>query len=357
MTKIICIISILSCFITIPGLSEAAYSKKTTENEGIIYRDSSLFSSDDLFEITLKFDISNLKKIRSDTNYVPGVITYRNGISDSEIIDKEIKIKTRGNFRRTYCDLPPLTLMLNNKDTSNGIFKGIKKVKLATYCRKGDQDYVLTEYLIYRLYNILTDNSLRVRLLKINYINTSRNTKPVSEYGFFIEPVALFEKRTKSIEVKRMGLNQNNIKPEMMDRVAIFNYMIGNTDWSISNLHNVKVFSQGLSENPELGMIVPYDFDYSGMVNTDYAVPFDGLHLNSVRDRRYLGACRDKQVFINDLKEYSLKEEEFYRVINEFPYLDKYMKKSTLEYLNEFFKGIKYQDKVVEDMLAGCIHF
>ena len=63
--------------------------------------------------------------------------------------------------------------------------------------------------------------------------------------------------------------------------------MIGNTDWSVPNQHNCKVLSGMNIEHSDLGTIVPYDFDYSGLVDADYAVPYEGLALESVRERRY----------------------------------------------------------------------
>jgi hypothetical protein len=142
-----------------------------------------------------------------------------------------------------------------------------------------------------------------------------------------------------------------------MDRMAIFNYMIGNTDWSVPILHNCMVMS-GLSiNNPGLGIIVPYDFDYSGLVNADYAVPFDGLGLNSVRERRYLGVCRSEDVFINALKEFTDKIEEFYKVINDFPLLSVKVKKDILGYLDTFYSEFDKRNTIVFNLLNGCIKF
>ena len=67
---------------------------------------------------------------------------------------------------------------------------------------------------------------------------------------------------------------------------------------------------------------MPYDFDYSGLVNTDYAIPYEGLGLKSVRERRYVGICRSEDVFINALREFTEKKEQFYKVINDFTLLD-----------------------------------
>jgi hypothetical protein len=218
-------------------------------------------------------------------------------------------------------------------------------------------DFILREYLVYKLYNVLTDSSYKVRLLRVNYIDTEKKRKPLIQYGIFIEPKSLLASRNHSVEVESMNLTQNHIQPEVMDRVAIFNYMVGNTDWSVPNLHNVKVLSKLKYDNSNLGMIVPYDFDYSGLVNADYAVPFEGLGLKSVLERRYVGICRSEETFIQAVQEFKDKKDEFYRVINEFPLLKERTKKEMIGYLDSFFKGFDNRYSVVQNILSGCSNF
>ena len=109
--------------------------------------------------------------------------------------------------------------------------------------------YLFKEYLIYKLYNVLTDYSFRVRLASVDYISTYQKNKVIRSYGFFIEPIELLAERIQAVPVESPALNQKNIIPEMMDRVAIFNYMIGNTDWSVPGQHNCKVLSGKTFDN------------------------------------------------------------------------------------------------------------
>lgn len=355
MKKAICILFFLSGFLIRPAFSQielidTSYAIADTQNVKI-----TLFDSDELFEISLKFDITNFKRKRSDEEYLDAILTYYT--SDKDSITKKIKVRARGEIRRTICDIPPLLLNFKMNDSVGGKFSGIDKLKLVPYCKIGFEDYILREYLIYKLYNVLTDNSLRVKLLRITYINTFKDSKPLKRYGFALEPIKLLEKRTKSVEVKSINLTQKNIKPEMMDRFAIFNYMIGNTDWSVPIMHNAMVMSQGSSDRPDLGIIVPFDFDYSGFVNADYAVPFESLPIKTVRERYYLGICRSDEVFLNALKEFSDKKEEFYRIIREFPYLGEKSKKDIILYLDRFYLGFDKRNSIVYDLRKTCIDF
>lgn len=311
-----------------------------------------LFSSDDPFDITLRFDITYYKKKKPDTTYMDAVLTYYRGNNDS--VNKNIKIKARGEIRRSICDFPPLFLNFKINDTVPGEFIGINKLKLVPYCKLGYEDYVLREYLIYKLYNVLTDNSLKVRLFRINFINTAKVSKPLRQFGFVIEPVKLFEKRTRSTELESITLSQQYVKPEMMDRCAIFNYMVGNTDWSVPNRHNVILFNQPMSPQANLAMIVPYDFDYSGLVDAVYAVPYETLPIKSVRERLYMGICRSKDEFRTSLKEFIDKKEEFFRTVNEFPYISTRSKKDIINYLNQFYSEISRRDQIIPSFLREC---
>jgi hypothetical protein len=154
-----------------------------------------------------------------------------------------------------------------------------------------------------------------------------------------------------------MTLSQKNILPEMMDRMAIFNFMIGNTDWSVPNQHNTQVFSLLDSTYSSMGILVPYDFDHSGLVNAYYASPFEELPIESIRDRLYQGICRDEEVFKAAIKEFADKKEAFYGVIEEFPYLTAKSKKEMINYLNGFYSKFDRWNTIISDMLKSCKDF
>jgi hypothetical protein len=349
---------IFFCFLVFIGSNGSAQNKSGNTRysvEDTLHENSGLFDSDELLSVSLRFDITRYKRKRSDKDYFDAIITYHTSEKDS--VNKNIKVRSRGNFRREYCDFPPLMLNFKMKDSMKGEFSRINKLKMVTQCKPGNQEILLKEYLIYKLYNVITDNSFRVRLLRVNYINTAKQNKSESEYAFVIEPIELLARRTNSVEVTTTNLTQKNVKPEMMDRVAIFNYMIGNTDWSVPIQHNVLLFSQGKSVRPDLAMIVPFDFDFSGLVNANYASPFEGLKIKTVLERQYMGICRSEQVFINSLREFLVLKEKFYKVINEFPYLKEKPKKEIISYLDQFFRDFDQRNTIAKKLFSDCIQF
>jgi hypothetical protein len=318
---------------------------------------TTLFEDDKLLEITLRFDITLFKRNKFKNEYEDAIMTYY--LNEKDTVTRKIRLKSRGNFRLEYCDFPPVRLNLNKNDveTSDDSFAGIDKIKMVTQCKAGDSDYLLREFLVYKLYNVLTDFSFKVRLLKINYINTRKPEKPIIEYAFLIEPPEFFASRTNSFEIKPARFSQKYVKPEIMDRVAIFNYMIGNCDWSVPVLHNVVPFSEPKLIQPNLGLLVPYDFDYSGLVNAVYAVPPETLPIKSVRERLYLGICRSKEEFETDLNDFLLKKHDFYKVINEFPYLKKGSKKDMISFLNGFYLDFDKHNQIIYKLLNECQNF
>ena len=348
------IISLFNLFV-LPVFSQNDTIRSENSFADTLQESITLFDSNELLEISLRFDITYFKKKKSDNEYLDAILTY--SLNGNDSVTTKLKVKSRGEFRRTFCNFPPLLLNFRMTDSIKGEFYGIDKLKMVPHCKSGYEEYILKEYLIYKLYNILTDYSFRVRLLRVDYINTGKKIKPVREFGFVIEPVKLLEKRTNSIELNLINLTQKNVIPEMMDRMAIFNYMIGNTDWSVPNQHNVRILSQSNSERPNLGLIVPYDFDYTGLVNADYAIPVEALGIESVRERLYVGICRSEETFINALKEFSDKKEEFYRVINEFPYLKERSKNEMIHYLDGFFNEFNKQNTIVYKLLKDCKNF
>jgi hypothetical protein len=253
--------------------------------------------------------------------------------------------------------MPPIRLNFVKSDTSSDIFRGIDKVKVVTYCRPGNGESVLSEYLVYRLYNLFTDYSFKVRLARITYINTNKKQKPLTEFAFFIEPMENLCERTGLVEITSMNLTQKNVRPEMMDRMAIFNYMIGNTDWSVPIHHNVVLMADPASAQSDLALIIPYDFDQAGLVGTKYAAPIENLPIKSVLERLYLGVCRSEEEFAKALVEFSDKKDDLCSEINEFPYLKESSRKRMIKYLNEFFSGINNKNTIVYKLRSECIDF
>ena len=356
MKKIILIQTVLTLLFVLPAFSQRDTIVNQLDVVDTLNQDFGMFTKDDILNLSLRFDMTHYTRKKPKDEYLDAILTYH--INETDSINKEIRLKSRGEMRNGYCNFPPVRLNFKKTEFPNAPdLDKIEKLKMVTHCQYGNEEYLFKEFLIYKLFNVLTDTSFRVRLVKIEYINTHKKSKPVNSYAFFIEPVELLAERIKAVEVTSLNVSQKNIIPRMMDRMAIFNYMIGNTDWSVPNQHNCKVLSSLNFTNSALGMIVPYDFDYSGLVDADYAIPYEPLGLSSVRERRYVGICRSEDVFINALKEFSEKKEAFYKVINDFQLLDEKEKLKMINYLDSFYEDFDKKNSLVKKILNECNSF
>jgi len=317
-----------------------------------------LFEENNIIEISLRFDLSTYFRTKPRDEYLKANITFHIGNTDS--INKDIRLRTRGMFRNQYCLFPPIELNFKKADFGYSDLNRISKLKLVPQCSssKDNADYVLREYLTYKMFNVLTDTSFRVRLLIVNYIDTKKNRKPVRQYGFFIEPVEMLINRTNCIQIKSTALNQKSIIPKIMDRLAIFNFMIGNYDWAVPKLHNILVIKP-LVFDPDARLIaIPHDFDWTGLVNAEYAIPAEIVGTENVRERLFLGVCRDKETYQKDLDLFVSKKEEFYKVINEFPFIKQNVKKDMTGYLNGFFDQLGgKRDRMLYYLMNSCKNF
>jgi len=318
-------------------------------------RNISLFTSDELLNVTLYLDLAAFSKKPAKTDSFDADMTIH--FSETDSLNKKVIIKYRGISRYDMCSFPPM--QLNFKKPIYSDSGKIKKMKLVTHCQPGSlsDENVVREYLVYKLFNTLTDTSLRVRLLKVSYTDIKGNKKPIVKYGIFIEPTELLAKRTNSTIVKTPTLNQQLIIPDVMDRLAIFNYMVSNWDWSIPGQHNVEVIKTMNFSNNGLGIAIPYDFDLTGIVNAEYAIPPPDLGIENVRQRLFAGICRSKEVYQADLKKFLNNKEKFYSVINEFPHLNQRSKKDIIYFLDQFFDQLEKQknlDNLIDIFLKSC---
>lgn len=311
-----------------------------------------LFDSDEILDLTLSGDIRSLFNDRADEpSYYPMEMTYVGG--DGRTVSIPLKAKTRGNFRRmkSNCLYPPVLLnFAKSKTPENSIFFGQDKLKLVTPCR--DQEYVINEYLVYKLYNLVTEKSFRARLVRVVYADTGREKDTEPLYGIILEDEDQMARRNNAEIIKRNEIRPNKTEPDHFLKMAVFEYMIGNTDWSVQYRHNVKLIA---GEDKKILITVPYDFDHAGIVRTPYAKPAPELRLGSVRERRYRGYCvEDVSAFEPVFALFRELKDDFYRIYTGCPLLDEKYARQTLNFLDEFYETINDPKAAEKDFMYPC---
>jgi hypothetical protein len=285
--------------------------------------------------------------------YLPVKFHYQ--LNDTLTLEKDVRIKARGNFRREHCSFAPFWLNIRKSDVVNQNLQGVKRIKVVTHCNGGRSygDYVLKEYLAYRIYNILSPASFRVRLVKMRYVDTGRKNRVTENWAFMIEPESLLAERLQAVVIKKDNLSMRHMDKEEMDRVALFMYMIGNPDFSVKGRHNVKILGIG-NFGVDGFTPVPYDFDYSGLINTYYAVPGEELGIKSVRERYYLGACRDDQAYQKAMDHLEKHREEILELVQEFPLITDKARKEMVAYLESYFTIARGRNFMEYSLRSTC---
>jgi len=272
---------------------------------------------------------------------------------DSTKLDGPVVLEIRGHSRKDICFVPPLRVLF--KKNKESVLEPLGSLKLVSQCKTSEtyQQYLISEFLVYKIYNLLTDKSFRVRLLNLNLIDSTGKKKPITEYGFLLEDEKDLAKRNNCTYLKKDKVDYHQIDRKQMTLMAIFEYMIGNTDWGVTVNHNTRLL---LSKNDSfhLPYVVPYDFDYSGFVNTDYAIPSPTLDITSVRERIYRGFPRTIDEINESLDIFKKQEQNIYSVINDCALLTSRTKKDLTGYLNDFFKMIKKPSEVYNTFVKNA---
>lgn len=312
-----------------------------------------LFGSEEVLEVSLKFDITTYMKKKPAEEYMDAEIVYRIGPQDSLV--NKIRLRSRGHSRNEICILPPIRL--NFKDCENRPLdiKGVSNVKLVTHCKdnKNFEDYLLSEYLVYKLYNVVTDTSFRVRLLKIRYIDTGSKGFNYYRCGIVIEPIDVLAARLNANEKEDVIVRTRYINHENYDKLCLFQYMIGNDDWHLANLHNLKLIEPEEGDNSVLA-VVPYDFDYSGLVNSYYAIPNKLYALENILDRVYIGPCRTDEDIRRVMQFFMDHKSEFYDEIEKIDLLNEKAKKKILNYIDSFYDEYR-RDRLFYNIKGTCV--
>ncbi len=312
-----------------------------------------LFASKEPLAVVLRTDISWIRDERSDTMDADGTLSFKG--SDGSDVTVPVKVRARGHYRRDKknCNFPPLRLNFPGKQVEGTVFDGQDKLKLVTPCQDSRdlfQQYILQEYLTYRVYQLLTPLSFRVRLLTITYEDSNGGYDTRTKTGFLIESDEQVAARNRAIMVDVAQLHPASMEPGQEALVSLFEFMIGNTDFSTPYFHNAVLVR---SEEGRF-LVVPYDFDWSGVVDARYAVPDPRLPIQDVRERIYRGFCRPEVDQAALVKRFNDQKDAIWALYEGVPGLEEGVKKRSLDYYEEFYKILNDPRRYEREVLRTC---
>jgi hypothetical protein len=341
------------------ALAAAAFSILSWANPAAAASDTKpLFASDEILHLTLKGPIVGIPRGKGAAP-VPGVLTVAGPTPET----LPVQLSVRGITRRLkqICAFPQLRVEFTEKPAKTSVFRGQDSLKLVTHCQsaKNYQQNLLLEYASYRLYRALTPDSFNVRLAQVDYVGADGDPI-ISRLGFFIEDVSDVAKRNGHARLRGVkSISASQLDPAAATRFALFEYMISNLDWSMTAsppgedcCHNSRLV--GAKEATTELVPLPYDFDYSGLVNAPYAVPPDGIRASSVRQRIYRGFClhnTQAQAFAADM---AARRGSLIAIVDQTPQLEESTRTRADSYLGEFFDEVGSPAKVAE-LLKVCL--
>lgn len=291
--------------------------------------------TDELKKVRLTVDMAAVEANRRtdnelDATFFDGHIAY------------PVDVSVRGRFRRTQCDIPPLKLQFKKSALRSQGFNTHNDFKLVTLCENSETglDILKREQLAYELHALITGYSFRTQLLEITYVDTQTGTED-TQYAILIEDEDQMAERLGGKECKDcFNLPTESFVPGSVATAHLFQYMIGNTDYSIMMDRNVKMVTL------PSGQYIPvaYDFDFSGLVNAFYARPNINVGQTNVQQRVWMGSNYSEtelQAAIDNFKE---KEGAVYNLVENCTYLDAKAKRQVKNYLKNFYRDINKSD-------------
>ena len=345
------LLTFLSLGLVCVGMSNAASARDTDP----------LFADDSILEVRLVAPLEQIMKERTIDEEFPG--TFEVVTADGSSLQVAVQVRTRGNYRRrkNICQFAPLRLNFKKSDVSDTLLDKQDKVKLVTHCRKRSNVYeqaVIKEYLVYRMLNIITDTSFRARLLRITYVDSDDDNSETTTFAFLIENKGRLAKRLEmeSLEVESVQIHE--LDREYTNLGSVYQYLIGNLDFSPvrgsegrSCCHNFALFL----DNNEKYWSIPYDFDMTGFVEPPHLKPNPTYKQRDVRQRVYRGRCYNQKHLPATLQQFRDKRADIEALIADQPGMDKSSRKRVSSYVEDFYKLLDKEDKLLKKFADTCI--
>lgn len=356
---------IIALFFFGPGVPAWAQEEVFPTQEAIEEaRSAPLFAAHELLHLTIEADFDALRRQdrSQESEERPAILRWSEPEGSEGSL--EIQIRTRGNFRlmRRNCEFPPLRLNIRTGEAEGTLFHGQDKLKVVSPCRLGQsywEQYVLREYLAYRTFNLLTEASYRVRLARVTYVDTSGKDDPFTRYAYIIEDEDAMAARSgrRVVELPEgRQVHPGTLEPHHAVLADVFQYLIGNTDWSGVAMHNM-TFVQGPGGADSA--TIPYDFDFSGVVDARYAAPDSTLPITRVTQRHFRGFCpseigRAMETYDSVFALFRERKEAIYGLWTAQEGLEAGTVREVTRFFDDFYRTLEDPRRIESQMMRNC---
>lgn len=313
-----------------------------------------LFASEEPLAFTLTADFKAINKDRNPNSVKRFPATLALAGDDGQERVLNVDLRSRGHSRLVYnCGFVPIRVEFPPKAETKGTpFAKQEELKLGTHCHgsKEYEQYALREYLSYKIFNLFTPRSFRARLAKARYVDVKSGELLFDKYAMFLEAEADVARRLEGRIATLPRVVFRDLEQDSLTLMMLFEYMIGNTDFSIYALHNVRL----VQDQKRTLFAVPYDFDYGGLVDARYAVPAKALNLKTVLERAYRGPCRTLEELQPHVASFLEKKPQVMALIDSVPGFDNGSRRHTKAYLEQFYETIGNRGSLKRELVDGC---
>ncbi|MBK9338268.1 MAG: hypothetical protein IPM98_17630 [Lewinellaceae bacterium] len=330
-----------------PAAVQAQSSEAVHAPDGIF----SLLQQYDPLVVVLEIDLKKLKKDQAEEVWYPALLQIKT--DDSIAYEQQVRVASRGNMRKKTCDFPPIKIRFLESDSKDDSLADINELKMVVTCRNtaSDEQLVLRENLAYELYNLITPQSFRTKSATVQFRTPGRKRADRETKAFFIESEKEMASRIGGRPLKPRIISPKAVDSLAYTRMCVFQYMIGNTDWGAYSRHNMKIIGFSADRRPTA---VPYDFDYAGLVDADYAVSAADIPVKDVRERCYLGLCHSPELYQQVFAEYLAQKKQILARCNTFPGLTVASRTDARTYLLEFFAVLENPVRARKEIIEHC---
>lgn len=336
----------------IPALIGAQVPQGDTAKAPKPYNPPPIFAEAPAIEFTLVAPFGKLKRDRAvETEYRPATIFYTANGSEVRI---PVRLRTRGIWRKKNCEIPPLMMNFTKDSTKQTAFARLDRARHTLHCRNNDdfEQYVLQEYNLYRVHRLLNPLSYDVRLARVTYVDSEKKDTLATRWAFLSETDDAFVERQGVKLVTTQGAGPSDLDPYESAFYGVFQYFVGNSDFSIRALHNAVLILKEMQHYP-----VARDFDWSGAVNARYAAPAPILKIRSVTDRIMRGYCVPPEEYQKVFTLFREKKDAIYAL-----YRDPIMApmkpnvvNQTLKYFDDFYATINDPRRAKREIIDACL--
>ncbi len=308
-----------------------------------------LFAADTVLPLTLRTDLRALLGDRDTARAASWHAAPLSYAGPDSAVAVPLRVRTRGIWRRANCDSPPIRLRFTDSLARGTLLHGVHTAKLVVPCRGPGvyEQLVLQEYGVYRVLQLLTPASLKVRLLRVTFEDERGRGQPQERWAFVTEDPERLADRLKGFIATGGAPRVSNLSPYQAALLGTFQYLIGNTDWSMPARHNIAVLTVEDSV-----YAVPFDFDWTGAVDAPYAKPLPVLPIRSVRERMWRGRCQTAEELEPVLARLEALRDTITALYWSIPGLEPRELQKTLDYYGEFYRAIadraRFVRRVVE---------